>query len=243
MVLAGFRCITGRMNRRFSILQELPRIPTPWKQQWRRIRYQLMPVAVVCLCALWASWLWHQRGGSANGLGEVTPERIAVVAPRDGVLIHPKDRKRTHVYGNLIQPGQEVAWLKSADGAVTPITAPIGGQVVAIAHHPGEIVHDGDTILTISQVNGQHIISYIRQEQHIHPILDMPVEIKTRLPGSKFTRSRIERMGPEFEHVPARQQRDPKVSEWGIPVYIPIPEGLLLRPGELVDLKFVATAQ
>ena len=51
----------------------------------------------------------------------------------------------------------------------------------------------------------------------------------------------IEHVGPQVELVPPQLLRDQKLMEWGLPVRIRIPESLPLRPGEVVDLKFVLT--
>jgi len=62
------------------------RIRTPWRQRWRRIRYQLLPVLVFAVTCAGAISLWSRHVGLPNVLGEVYAERMAVVCPADGRL-------------------------------------------------------------------------------------------------------------------------------------------------------------
>ncbi len=62
------------------------RIRTPWKQQWRRVQYQLLPVLSFAAAAFVAMWLWGQQLGLPNGAGEVYADRMDVLCPADGRL-------------------------------------------------------------------------------------------------------------------------------------------------------------
>lgn len=68
-------------------MASLPKIPTPWKQQWRRIRYQLVPVATMGLAVLFTAWLWKRHVATVNGVGEVSVAQADVVSNRDGMLV------------------------------------------------------------------------------------------------------------------------------------------------------------
>jgi hypothetical protein len=54
--------------------------------------------------------------------------------------------------------------------------------------------------------------------------------------------SRVERIGPQIELVPEHQRALHEVNtwEWGLPVWIRVPQEGEFRPGELVDLRFRA---
>lgn len=118
------------------------------------------------------------------------------------------------------------------------IRAPISGTVCAIHCWPGQTLRAGDPVITMAAEHGRYIVSYVRQEQRVSPEVGMPVWIRVHGNGNRMVRTVVERVGPQVEPVPPHQQRDPKVLEWGQPICIQSPEGVELRPGELVDLRF-----
>lgn len=61
-------------------------IRTPWKQQWRRVQYQVLPVLSFAAAVCVAMWLWGQQLGLPNGAGEVYADRMDVICPADGRL-------------------------------------------------------------------------------------------------------------------------------------------------------------
>ena len=62
-------------------------IRTPWKQQWRRIRYQLLPVFVFGGATLLTISLWRRHAGLPNAVGSVEDIRYEMAAPIGGVLV------------------------------------------------------------------------------------------------------------------------------------------------------------
>lgn len=118
------------------------------------------------------------------------------------------------------------------------VRAPITGTVTALYAWAGQNVQAGMPILTIAATEGQYIVSYVRQEQRIRPVVGMPVEVTLRTLPRQHARSRVEEIGPQVEPVPLHQLADPNRAEWGLPVRIAIPVGLAVRPGELVDVAF-----
>jgi multidrug resistance efflux pump len=63
------------------------RIPTPWPQRWRRIRYRALPVMMFLTVGLLAVWLWGQHLSLPNATGEVGAVRVEAVSPSDGRLL------------------------------------------------------------------------------------------------------------------------------------------------------------
>lgn len=116
------------------------------------------------------------------------------------------------------------------------VHAPFAGTITAVFCRPGQTVVAGTPILTIAATQGQYIVSYVRQEQRVVPVVGLAVDVRARSLPRQSSRSQIEEVGPQVEPVPLHQLRDPKVPEWGLPVRIAIPAGLQLRPGELVDV-------
>ncbi len=118
------------------------------------------------------------------------------------------------------------------------VRAPISGTICAIHCWAGQHVRAGDPIVTLAADHARYIISYVRQEQQFQPRPGMPVAVRLRLPGARPMDTSVERVGPQVELVPPHHRRDPAVLEWGQPVRIAPPQGLPLRPGELVDVTF-----
>jgi multidrug resistance efflux pump len=118
------------------------------------------------------------------------------------------------------------------------IRSPIDGTVVAIVRWPGQAVRAGDPIATIAAEQAQYIVGYIRQQQRFQPTVGGAVDIRLRSNPTEAIAGFVDRVGPQVESVPAHQLRDPRVSEWGLPVRVVLEGQRELRPGELVDLKF-----
>ncbi len=123
------------------------------------------------------------------------------------------------------------------------VRAPITGAICRIHCWPGRNVRAGDPVATIAADQGRYIISYVRQEQRIHPTVGMPVAVRVHGAGGRMLPSTVERVGPQYEVIPPRQCRGPDAAEWGLPVRIVIPKTLDIRPGELVDVTFKPHAE
>lgn len=118
------------------------------------------------------------------------------------------------------------------------INAPISGEIANIFHWPGEAVQAGQPIVTIAATDALYLVSYIRREQRLHPEEGMKVRLRHRQPGSPAFESQIETVGPQVELVPQSQLSDPALPEWGLPVRIPVPQEMNVRPGEVLDVVF-----
>lgn len=118
------------------------------------------------------------------------------------------------------------------------IRAPMAGVIAAIHRWPGQTVRQGEPIVTIAAGESRYIVSYIRQEQQLHPEVGAGVEIRPRRIGSAPWRAVIDKVGPQVELIPEHQRRDPKLLEWGRPIRILLPRELSAVPGELFDVRF-----
>ena len=378
-------------------MSQLARIRTPWTHQWRRVRYQLLPVVIFGSAVVVSIWLWGRHFGLPLMAGEVYAVRVDAVAPADGVLVtlpgKPLDlfdsvqadqvvarlddraavtalarmqgdlarlrvdlettnvtstertaalqqglqrevltlardlerlrliivghegqietdkaelvllNENVNAYKPLVERGLEsrvtligielqrdvvqkrlegtrkaleeaqaqkaacqerlakfstsqladvqqmlapiregiaaeekrVAEVKRQIGSLE-VRAPFAGTITAVFCRPGQTVVAGTPILTIAATQGQYIVSYVRQEQRVVPVVGLAVDVRVRSLPRQSSRTQIEEVGPQVEPVPLHQLRDPKVPEWGLPVRIAIPAGLQLRPGELVDV-------
>ena len=121
------------------------------------------------------------------------------------------------------------------------IRSPIDGTIAAILKRPGQTVLPNEPILTVVSAEGQYVISYIRQGRGPAPLADMAVDLRTRSTPRELFHARVETVGPQVESVPPHQQRDPRISEWGLPVRIELPAKAFgkVRPGELLDVRLL----
>lgn len=98
-------------------MSELPRIRTPWVHQWRRLRYQLLPVLMFGGAVVVAVWLWGRHFGLPLTVGEVQAVRVDAVAPVDGLLVKVPDWM-PDLFGS-VSGGQVVARLDSQAATTT----------------------------------------------------------------------------------------------------------------------------
>ena len=96
----------------------------------------------------------------------------------------------------------------------------------------------GDPILAVAAEKSRYLISYVRQEQRFTPKAGMAVEMRGRTTPGATLRSVAEPRGPQVEAIPPHMCRDPKIPEWGLPVRIALPAGLVSHPGELFEVTF-----
>ena len=335
---------------------ELVRIKTPWKQQWKQVRHQLVPLATFGLAAVLALYFWSGNYGSPTATGEVKLAQAAVSTPYTGVLarlpgkqLDPMDpveqgqvvarlddhavrlqltelqgriaglrqeltgeregaessgtqanvvrrgelrlmvlEQRTHLLsekleaarggahsrdvarqtGNRerdidaaraelakINPTANAGGVTRVDARIAAaeagldgvelaaqgleVRAPFDGVVSDVHKVPGQTVMTGEPIVTISRPNSEVIVSYVRQEQRITPVVDEEVSVRRRYNGGKGIAARVTKVGQHLELIPLHQLRDPKTPEWGLPVMIELPTGMEARPGELVDVRFL----
>jgi hypothetical protein len=48
----------------------------------------------------------------------------------------------------------------------------------------------------------------------------------------------VQRVGSQWETMPVELTADPQVPQLALPIRVKIPQGLVARPGELVDIRF-----
>jgi multidrug resistance efflux pump len=130
--------------------------------------------------------------------------------------------------------------LKEASTGTEPITltATMDGMVSMVYRQVGEYVSEGNPILTITEVEPEHIISYLRQPIPFEPKAGMEMEVRTRTMQIQSGMARIQSVGSQFETVTNSLAiiRPGKPVDLGLPIEISLPPGFKLRPGEIVDL-------
>jgi multidrug resistance efflux pump len=128
------------------------------------------------------------------------------------------------------------------DGFIVPTTLANNAPTQPIVAAPGQQIRAGTVLFTIAAEEPEYIVSYVRPTQRLRPEVGMTVAVRPRH-GNQVAHATIDRIGPQVELVPSHQVRDQRVMEWGLPVRIQVPRALSLRPGDLVDLKFLPPTQ
>jgi hypothetical protein len=118
------------------------------------------------------------------------------------------------------------------------IRAPFSGTIAAIYQWPGQNVSAGTPIVSLAADQGRYVVGYIRDEMKFRPEAGMKIAIRTRSEQPRTYLTYVDRVGPQVELIPEHQQRNPRWTEWGLPVRIALPPTAPLKPGELVDVRF-----
>ena len=129
--------------------------------------------------------------------------------------------------------------LLSVRNQMVPITleAPISGEV-NYARHAREFVRAGEILLTINSPRADRIVAYLKQPLPFDPEVGMPMEVTTRSRTPQRFVTRIAQVGARMEvltNAVAYLQPGTLV-DMGLPVILPVPPDVQLRPGELVDI-------
>ena len=132
--------------------------------------------------------------------------------------------------------------LLEAQLAPRTMLAPIDGVVTSIQHRTGEHVQSGDILLTITSETPRIIIAYARQPLREVPRPGRSIEVRARHGARPAALTQIAEIGPAMEIIPG-ELLPPKASgtaaESGLPLTIPVPPELSLRPGELVEVRLI----
>jgi multidrug efflux pump subunit AcrA (membrane-fusion protein) len=143
--------------------------------------------------------------------------------------------------------GEWLAELEKAQAAAArnlePLTlvAPITGMVGMPQRQAGEFVPAGEPLLTINSLRSDRIIAYLRQPYRMDPQVGMPARVTTRTHKRQAFMSRVAQIGAQLEILTNSLAfvRPGSLVDVGLPVIVPVPEGINIRPGEIVDVLIV----
>lgn len=157
----------------------------------------------------------------------------------------------SQVAGAVSDPQQQVTTaiavqerkLKLVEAELSPLilTAPIDGLVAMIHRHNGENIAAGDPIITISASHTDHIVGFLRQPLQVEPETNMLVRIRTRNAQRQIGEGQILSIGAHLQPIsdallpPSRMD----TVELGLPILVSLPKGLVVHPGEFVDLTLL----
>lgn len=132
---------------------------------------------------------------------------------------------------------------RNAQDQIGPITlvAPISGLVHAVFRQAGESVVAGEPLFSISPLRSERIVGYLRQPYSVKLEPGMRVEIATRERPRRLLESQVTRVGARIEPITNMLAIIPPsaLMDAGLPFVVRLPQGFDLRPGEIVDLRFL----
>jgi multidrug resistance efflux pump len=136
----------------------------------------------------------------------------------------------------------EEAKLKEIEAAQgpRPLYSPIDGMVSFVNRQSGESVTAGTPVVTISAMQAEQIIAFVRQPLVFQPKQGMTVHVRSRTPRRETGEAKVIQVGAQMEPYDTAMLPVPgtRTTEWGLPVQISMPMGLNIFPGELVDIIF-----
>ncbi len=117
------------------------------------------------------------------------------------------------------------------------LRAPASGRVARNLHRPGEVVTAGDPVVQIVEPVADQIVAYLPENRLLELRAGAPVELVRRAAPDQVIRTRVREIGARVVRLPARLTAADGVARWGIPVYIPLPDGFVVTPGEAFSVR------
>ncbi|MES2697296.1 MAG: hypothetical protein V4773_27775 [Verrucomicrobiota bacterium] len=123
-----------------------------------------------------------------------------------------------------------------------PLIAPIDGVVTLVYRRAGEAISAAEPILQVTALRSERIVGFIRQPVTLDAKPGMAVEVRTRSMQRQSAMTTVTQVGQQLEPVTPSllaAMRLPVTtipSDFGLRIHIAPPPGLLLRPGETVDV-------
>jgi multidrug resistance efflux pump len=125
-----------------------------------------------------------------------------------------------------------------------PVTlhAPISGEVVFL-RQAREFVRAGEPILMINAPRAERIIAYLKQPIPFEPEVGMPVEVITRSMNPQRFMTQIAQVGARVEAITnaLAYVATGALVDTGLPLILPVPQDVQIRPGELVEVLWRRT--
>ncbi len=123
------------------------------------------------------------------------------------------------------------------------IVAPISGMVDMPHRQAGEFVLPGEPLLTINSQRSDRVVAYLRQPYRLDPKVGMTARVTTRTRKREVFSSHVIQVGAQMEVLTNALAivRPGVMVDAGLPVIVQVPEQILIRPGEVVDVLLTET--
>lgn len=181
--------------------------------------------------------LTTQVAAQAELVARIEPSLRALTAENATGVASPAAGLRA-----AIKHKEEEIRLTEAQLGPVPLIAPIDGVVTLIFRRAGENVAPGEPIFQISATDSQRIIGFVRQPLSIEPKPGMTVEVRTRTQPRRMGTATVAQVGQQMEPITPSLLAAMRLpvsaisTELGLRVHVTKPAGLVLRPGEQVDV-------
>ena len=139
-----------------------------------------------------------------------------------------------------IQVQEEKLHLTEAELSPISLIAPIDGVISAVHRRSGEAIAAGESLATITSVEADKIVAYIRPPVSADPRPGMTVEVLPRAARRLAVQAKVLQVGAQFEPIKAHLL-PPGANrvEWGLPITVSLPPALRLHPGEPLDVRLI----
>lgn len=142
---------------------------------------------------------------------------------------------------------QNDAWMTELEAAQTAaiknlephtLLAPITGMVSVPIRQAGEFVPAGEPLITVSSTRSDNVVAYLRQPYRFDPKIGMTARITTRTSQRQAFSTQIIQIGAQVEVLTnaLALMRPGTLVDAALPVILPVPSGVNIRPGEIVDV-------
>ena len=68
-------------------MPDLHKIPVPWSQRLRSIRFRVLPILIFLGAGAGTAYIWNRQFSAMQAVGEVYARRIDLAVQQDGVLL------------------------------------------------------------------------------------------------------------------------------------------------------------
>jgi len=117
------------------------RIPLARSVRMRRLRARAIPIATFLVTSAATLWLWGERGGNVQSIGEVASPKVNITSPGSGlVLALPNESNGNWTVYDRVDAGDIIARIEmiSAESTKTvDVLAPVSGTIVDLTFWPG----------------------------------------------------------------------------------------------------------
>ncbi|MFO1496969.1 MAG: biotin/lipoyl-binding protein [Verrucomicrobiota bacterium] len=153
----------------------------------------------------------------------------------------PKQSNPEDVMQASIRVQEEKLRLTEAELRPIKLTVPMDATITAVHHRSGEAIVAGEPIVTLTALNSDRILSYVRHPLAFRPQIGMKVEIRTRSFDRCVSEAAIMEVGGQMEQITAAlsSANGNRAQEIGLPILVSLPSSQKLLPGEIVDLRII----
>jgi multidrug resistance efflux pump len=118
------------------------------------------------------------------------------------------------------------------------VRAPMDGIAGPWQRRPGEVIATGEELMAVLSETADHVVAYVRQPVRTRPEPATQVVIQTA--NRQRGVGRVTYMAPHLVSLPEHMSPIGGRAEMALQLFISIPEGMSVQPGELVDLQLAS---